>query len=344
MASVPSRKFRVRWRDGSSWLTVVGRFGSYRRAAGSPAGVQARRRRPVAPASPGRDARSYRRRMEADVGEEAPEARSRPTTAARTARAGRAGARAPLGPAGAAAARDRRRVHGPQGRRPRAAAVHDRRADRAAAEPARHARPAAADPRGPAVAIVMGSVVALLTGIGFLLADPVSDQVSALQREIPGYVDDANSALADLQDWLDRRGIEVEIKQEGETRPADDRRAAHGRRRGGRRLHARRGAAARRGEHRADPDHRPRDLRADLRRPDRPDRPRRVPARRRGPRRTTSRRACRRRCSVRPRPVPLQPDHGHERGADAVRARLVRDLPGGQDVRRRLRRAFGSRS
>lgn len=72
-------------------------------------------------------------------------------------------------------------------------------------------------PRGPAVAIVMVSVVAFITGVGFLLADPVSDQVSALQREIPGYVDDANSALADLQDWLDRRGIEVEVKQEGET-------------------------------------------------------------------------------------------------------------------------------
>jgi predicted PurR-regulated permease PerM len=72
-------------------------------------------------------------------------------------------------------------------------------------------------PRGPAVAIVMACVVACLTGVGFLLADPVSDQASSLQNEIPGYIDDANGALADLQSWLDRRGIEVEIKQEGET-------------------------------------------------------------------------------------------------------------------------------
>lgn len=72
-------------------------------------------------------------------------------------------------------------------------------------------------PRGTAVAIVMISVVAFLTGVGFLLADPVSDQASALQREIPGYVDDANEALADLQEWLDRRGIDMEIKQEGES-------------------------------------------------------------------------------------------------------------------------------
>jgi len=72
-------------------------------------------------------------------------------------------------------------------------------------------------PRGAAVAIVMVSVVGFAVGVGFLLADPVSNQASSLQREIPGYVDDANQELADLQDWLDRRGIEVEIKQEGES-------------------------------------------------------------------------------------------------------------------------------
>lgn len=72
-------------------------------------------------------------------------------------------------------------------------------------------------PRGTAVAIVMACVVALGTGLGFVLADPIAGQASSLQREIPGYVDDANGALADLQAWLDRRGIQVEIKQEGET-------------------------------------------------------------------------------------------------------------------------------
>jgi predicted PurR-regulated permease PerM len=71
--------------------------------------------------------------------------------------------------------------------------------------------------RGPAVGIVMVSVVALATGVGFALSGPISDQASALQREIPGYVDDANEALANLQDWLDRRGFELEVKEEGET-------------------------------------------------------------------------------------------------------------------------------
>jgi predicted PurR-regulated permease PerM len=72
-------------------------------------------------------------------------------------------------------------------------------------------------PRGAAVGIVMVTVLSLLIGLGFLLANPVSDQVSGLQNDVPGYVDDANAELADLQNWLDRNGIDLEIKQEGET-------------------------------------------------------------------------------------------------------------------------------
>ena len=55
------------------------------------------------------------------------------------------------------------------------------------------------------------------SALGFLLADPISDQASSFQRDVPGYVDDANDSLADLQDWLDRRGMDIEVKQEGET-------------------------------------------------------------------------------------------------------------------------------
>ena len=72
-------------------------------------------------------------------------------------------------------------------------------------------------PRGAAVGIVMAGVVAFLTGLGFLLAQPIADQAQALQRDVPGYVDDANEALADLQAWLDRRGVDIEVKQEGES-------------------------------------------------------------------------------------------------------------------------------
>jgi predicted PurR-regulated permease PerM len=72
-------------------------------------------------------------------------------------------------------------------------------------------------PRGPAVAVVMGGLIAFLVGLGFLLSDPITDQAQNFQRDVPGYVDDANATLADLQDWLDGRGIDVQVKQEGET-------------------------------------------------------------------------------------------------------------------------------
>ena len=72
-------------------------------------------------------------------------------------------------------------------------------------------------PRGAAVGIVMAGVVAFMIGLGFLLAQPIANQAQALQRDVPGYVDDANAALADLQAWLDRRGIDIEVKQEGES-------------------------------------------------------------------------------------------------------------------------------
>jgi predicted PurR-regulated permease PerM len=72
-------------------------------------------------------------------------------------------------------------------------------------------------PRGLAVSTVMVTVLCVLTGIGILLANPVSDQVSKFQRNVPGIVDDANATLANLQDWLDRNGIDVQVKDEGQT-------------------------------------------------------------------------------------------------------------------------------
>jgi predicted PurR-regulated permease PerM len=72
-------------------------------------------------------------------------------------------------------------------------------------------------PRGAAVAIVMVCLLGGLTGIGFALANPIGDQVQRFQHAVPGYVHDANSTLADLQAWLDRKGFNVQVKREGET-------------------------------------------------------------------------------------------------------------------------------
>jgi len=72
-------------------------------------------------------------------------------------------------------------------------------------------------PRGLAVLTVMVCVVLVVTSIGFLLSNPVADQVSAFQKNVPDIVDDANASLADFQGWLDRNGIDVRVKEEGST-------------------------------------------------------------------------------------------------------------------------------
>jgi predicted PurR-regulated permease PerM len=72
-------------------------------------------------------------------------------------------------------------------------------------------------PRGIAVLVVMVGLLAVLTGIGLLVANPISDQVSKFQRNVPSIVDDANQSLADFQGWLDRNGINVQVKKEGQT-------------------------------------------------------------------------------------------------------------------------------
>ena len=72
-------------------------------------------------------------------------------------------------------------------------------------------------PRGLAVAVVyLGFFVTLIT-LGYFLSGPIADQVSAFQRDVPAFVDDANASLADLQEWLDDQGIDVEIQAQGRT-------------------------------------------------------------------------------------------------------------------------------
>jgi predicted PurR-regulated permease PerM len=72
-------------------------------------------------------------------------------------------------------------------------------------------------PRGLAIATVyVGFFVALGGGIA-LLVNPISDQVRTLQRQVPDLIDSANAGLADFQEWLDGRGVGLEVKRQGET-------------------------------------------------------------------------------------------------------------------------------
>jgi predicted PurR-regulated permease PerM len=72
-------------------------------------------------------------------------------------------------------------------------------------------------PRGLAIGAVYVGFFAALAGTGALLANPISNQVEALQDDVPHLIDSANTSLADFQGWLDDRGINVEIKAQGET-------------------------------------------------------------------------------------------------------------------------------
>src|SRR3954452_17331762 len=72
-------------------------------------------------------------------------------------------------------------------------------------------------PRGLAIAVVyLGFVGALVAG-GILLADPVDNQIRNFRDNVPGYVDSANHSLDDFQGWLDRRGVNVQIKSGGHS-------------------------------------------------------------------------------------------------------------------------------
>jgi predicted PurR-regulated permease PerM len=72
-------------------------------------------------------------------------------------------------------------------------------------------------PRGLAVAGVYLGFFVFLVGAGVLLANPVTDQVQAFQKDVPDLVDSANASLADLQTWLDDKGIDIQVKEQGES-------------------------------------------------------------------------------------------------------------------------------
>lgn len=72
-------------------------------------------------------------------------------------------------------------------------------------------------PRGLAILIVYLGLIGVLAFVGVLLANPVADQAQKFGNDVPSIVDDANNRLADLQDYFDDKGINIEVKRQGET-------------------------------------------------------------------------------------------------------------------------------
>jgi predicted PurR-regulated permease PerM len=72
-------------------------------------------------------------------------------------------------------------------------------------------------PRGLAVLAVYLGFFLALGGIGFLVANPISNQVQKFANNLPHLVDEANENLASLQEELNENGIHIKLVKQGKT-------------------------------------------------------------------------------------------------------------------------------
>jgi predicted PurR-regulated permease PerM len=72
-------------------------------------------------------------------------------------------------------------------------------------------------PRGLAIPIAYLAILATLVGIGVLLSNPVSSQISHFEHNLPRYTRNANHDLAQVQRFFNRHGIHIEIQKQGQT-------------------------------------------------------------------------------------------------------------------------------
>ena len=72
-------------------------------------------------------------------------------------------------------------------------------------------------PRGLAVLAVFLGFFLALAGIGFLVANPISNQVKTFSNNLPHIVDEANERIASLQEELNEHGIHVHLVKQGKT-------------------------------------------------------------------------------------------------------------------------------
>jgi predicted PurR-regulated permease PerM len=72
-------------------------------------------------------------------------------------------------------------------------------------------------PRGLAVLAVYLAFFLTLAGVGFLLANPISDQVRTFTSNLPHIVNEANKKIATFQTELDQHGVHVHLVAQGKT-------------------------------------------------------------------------------------------------------------------------------
>ncbi|MCW3067819.1 MAG: family transporter [Solirubrobacterales bacterium] len=72
-------------------------------------------------------------------------------------------------------------------------------------------------PRGLAVLAVYLAFFLTLAGIGFLLSNPISEQVRTFSNNLPHIVEEANKKIATFQGELNQQGIHVHLVKQGKT-------------------------------------------------------------------------------------------------------------------------------
>jgi predicted PurR-regulated permease PerM len=72
-------------------------------------------------------------------------------------------------------------------------------------------------PRPIAILGVYITFFAALAVVGTLLANPIADQFQTFRDDVPSIVRSANARLADVQDYFDRKNINIEVKRQGQT-------------------------------------------------------------------------------------------------------------------------------
>ncbi len=72
-------------------------------------------------------------------------------------------------------------------------------------------------PRGLAIPAVYLGMVAVIAGVGFLLASPVTTQISHFENNVPSIVRNANREIGNVQTWLNRHGLHVHIQKQGQS-------------------------------------------------------------------------------------------------------------------------------
>jgi predicted PurR-regulated permease PerM len=72
-------------------------------------------------------------------------------------------------------------------------------------------------PRGLAVLAVYVAFFLMLTGVGFLLANPIANQVRTFTHNLPHIASEANSQIVSFQGELNKNGVHVKLVAQGKT-------------------------------------------------------------------------------------------------------------------------------